>query len=348
MLPRFTRRLTGLRKTLLLVALVLLAVPAATATAAGDGAEFYKGKTINFIVPYKAGGGYDTYSRLLAPALEKHTGARVIILNHPGGGGLLGVNEVFTAKPDGLTIGIQNAVAAVTNQVAGVEGVQYDMTKFSWLGRLATNPRVLAMRSGSDYLSIEKLLAAKEPVKLGATGLGGSTYVDTVITRDALGLPIEVVHGYDSSKEIDMGILRKEVDGCWGSYSSRAKRVKNGEQVIILQSGKKRHPKLPDVPTWFEIAKTEKGKRLLTVLEASHGVGRPVAGPPGIPAERLAFLQQAFDKAAHDEEFLKAAKKAKTPVDFLSGPEMAQLAEEALVLPEDVKKTFIQAIKGDI
>ena len=192
------------------------------------------------------------------------------------------------------------------------------------------------------------MMAAKEPVRIGATGLGGSTYVDSVINRDALSMPIEVIHGYDSSKEIDMGILRKEVEGTWGSYSSRAKRVKNGEQIIILQSGRKRHPKLPDVPTWFDMAKTEKGKRLLTVLEASHGVGRPVAAPPGIPADRLEFLRQAFEKAAHDEDFLKAIKKAKKPVNFLSGPDMAQLAKEALVLPEDVKETFIQAIRGDI
>ena len=340
--------LIGPHKMLVVLVLLLGLGPGLAVSADGDAAAFYDGKTIKFIVPYKAGGGYDTYSRLLAPALEKHTGARVIVFNRPGGGGLLGVNEVYTAKADGLTIGIQNAVAAVTNQVAAVEGVQYDMTKFSWVGRLATNPRVLAMRVGTKYDSIEKLMAAKEPVRIGATGLGGSTYVDSVINRDALSMPIEVIHGYDSSKEIDMGILRKEIEGTWGSYSSRAKRVKNGEQMIILQSGRKRHPKLPDVPTWFDMAKTEKGKRLLTVLEASHGVGRPVAAPPGIPADRLEFLRQAFEKAAHDEDFLKAIKKAKKPVNFLSGPDMAQLAKEALVLPEDVKETFIQAIRGDI
>lgn len=314
-----------------------------------DAAAFYKGKNLSYIVPYKPGGGYDMYSRLIAPYLKKHTGARIIVRNMPGAGGMLGVNELYKAPANGLTIGIQNAVASVTNQMVGIKGARYDLTKFSWIGRVTTNPRVLVIRKGSPYKTVQQLLSATKPVKIGATGLGGSTYVDAVITKNALNLNVEVIHGYDSSSEIDLGLLRGEIDGTWGSYGSRLSMVEAGEQFIILQNGKKRFPEIPDVPTWFEIAPSEKAKRILSTLDAMHQVGRPVAAPPGIPEERLEFLRKAFDKAMQDPGFIRDAKKAKRGLDYLSGEEMEELIKTSLkIADEDIKQLFVKAIKGAI
>ena len=332
----------------LLIALFLMTIGPMNAYAQ-SAAAYYKGKNLNFIIPYKPGGGYDTYSRILKPYLEKYTGARVVMRNIPGAGGLLGVNETYTASPNGLTIGIQNAVASVTNQMSEIDGVRYDFTKFSWLGRMATNVRALAVRKDSTYKTIQDLKNATKKIKMGATGLGGSTYVDAVITMEALGLPLEIVHGYDSSKEMDMGMLRGEIEALWGSYSSRRKMVKAGEQFIILQSGKKRSSAIPDVPTWFEVAPSERAKQILTVLTAMHETGRPIAGPPGIAKERLEFLREAFNKAMHDPDFLKDAKKAKRVLSYLSGDDMAQLAKDSMIIEdESIKKLFIRAIKGSI
>lgn len=329
--------------------LTAIGVMDAAAQSQADAAAYYKGKNLNFIVPYKPGGGYDTYSRILRPYLEKYTGARVVIRNVPGAGGMLGVNDTYTSSPNGLTIGIQNAVASVTNQLSEIEGVRYDFTKFSWIGRIATNVRVLAIRKGSSYKTIQQLMNATEKIKMGATGLGGSTYVDAVITNEALGIPAEIIHGYDSSKEMDMGMLRGEIEALWGSYSSRRKMVKAGEQFLILQSGKKRSSEIPDVPTWFEVAPSTRAMQILTVLTAMHETGRPVAGPPGIADDRVAFLREAFDKAMHDPDFLKDANKSKSPLSFLSGTDMAQLARESLIIEDaSIKKLFITAIKGSI
>lgn len=315
-----------------------------------DAAAFYKGKNLTFIVPYTPGGGYDVYSRILAPFLEKYTGARVIVRNMPGAGGILGVNEVYNAPPNGLTIGIQNCVGSITSQLSAVKGVRYDLTKFSWIGRMATNLRVLVMRKGSPYKSVQQLLSATKPVKIGATGLGGSTYVDAVITKQALNLPVEVIHGYDSSSEIDLGLLRGEIDGTWGSYSSRLKMIKAGEQFVILQSGDKgkRHSLLPDIPTYFEAVSSEKAKRILATLSGMHETARPIAGPPGISKERLEFLRQAFEKTMHDPEFIKKAKKAKRPLNYLSGEEMLKLVKNVMEVPKDIKEIFIKAVEGSI
>ena len=205
------------------------------------------------------------------------------------------------------------------------------------------------MRKGAATRSIQELINSKSAVKIGATGLGGSTYVDAVITKQALKLPIEIVHGYDSSSEIDLGLLRGEIDGTYGSYSSRLKMVKGGEQFIILQSGKSRSTMVPDAPTWFEVAPSDKAKQILAVLDALHATGRPLAAPPETPKDRLAFLRKAFDKTLMDPEFIQRAKDAKREIDYLSGEEMQKLMQTSLDISDpEIKNIFIDAIKGDI
>jgi len=341
-----------LRLVLLFLVVILMTVSVAgfaSAKSIKDAAAFYKGKNLTLVVPYKPGGGYDAWGRLLAPYLGKYTGTRVIVKNMPGAGGMLGINEVYTARPNGLTINIQNAVAAVTNQLVGVKGVRYDLLKYNWIGRVTTDTRVLAMRKGAPVKTIEALINSKSPIKFGATGLGGSTYVDAVITKKALNLPIEIVHGYDSSSEVDLGLLRGEIDGTYGSYSSRLGMVKAGEQFIILQSGKKRAAAMPDVPTWFEVAPSEKAKEILSVLTAMHETGRPLAAPPGVAPERIAFLREAFDKTLKDPDFLKSIKKAKKEIDYVSGQEMEEIIRTSLEISDpEIKKVFVDAVKGDI
>jgi len=345
------RRIThGLLVLILVIAVgAVLGTNPVEAKSQKDAAAFYKGKNLTYVVPYRPGGGYDAYSRLLAPYLEKYTGARVIVRNVPGAGGMLGVIELYKAPANGLTIGIQNAVASVANQLSGIKGANYDLTKFSWIGRVTTNPRVLAMRKKSPYKTIQALQGSKKLVKIGATGLGGSTYVDAVITKQALNLPMEIIHGYDSSPEIGMGMLRGEIEGTWGSYGSHLSMLESGEEFLILQNGKKRYQAIPDIPTWFEVAPSEKAKRILSTLDAMHQVGRPIAAPPGIPKERLEFLREAFDKAMHDPRFIKDAKKSKRVLDYLSGKDMEALARASLEIPEkEIRTLFIKAIKGEI
>lgn len=318
------------------------------AAAMEEAASFYKGKIIKYIVPYDPGGGYDAISRTLAPYLQKYTGATVVIDNRPGGGGMLGLNELYRSRPDGLTIGILNAVACVTNTLAGIEGIRFEFAEFGWLGRIGTDPRVLAMRMDFPYRTFGEMLNAPEQVTIGATGLGGSTYVDAVITAKAFNLKQNLIHGYDSSSQIDLGMLRGEVDGMWGSYASRIPMLEAQEQFVILQSGKERHPDLPDVPTWFEFAATEEAKAVITVLEATHAVGRPVAAPPGVPEERLMYLREAFYQAVHDPGFIEEMTKAGRTIEYLSGEDMTELAKQSLIMPDQIKEIFVKAIKGDI
>src|SRR5690606_27297925 len=160
-------------------------------------AAFYDRASIKWIIPYSPGGGYDEYARLLAPYLEKYTGARVDILNLAGAGGMRGVNELYKSAPDGLTIGMINGSALVTNEIAGIKGASYDLSRFEYIGRIVADRRVLVVSTDSGYESLEDLRKAPGKVKIGATGLGGSTYVDAVICNQAFEMDLQVIHGFD-------------------------------------------------------------------------------------------------------------------------------------------------------
>ncbi|SON57767.1 TRAP transporter solute receptor, TAXI family [Hartmannibacter diazotrophicus] len=335
---------------------VCLVAGATLATAgnawAEDASAFYKGKVINWIVPYNPGGGYDEYSRAIAPYMEKYTGARVDIENMPGAGGMKGANEIFDAPADGLTVGIMNGSAMVTNQLSGIEGARYKIGEFSYLGRMVADLRVLVVGTSSPYKTFDDVVASKQPVLLGATGLGGSTYVDAVITGPAFGIDQKVVHGFNNSSDVRQAMLRGDIQGMWGSLGSAIQGVEDGEHVIVLQSPKKRSAQLPDVPSVFEKAaalpNAEAVMPVLDAWDALNAVGRPVAGPPGIPEDRLAFLRDAFQKAMTDPEFVKLMADTERDLDYASGADMEQIAKAATDLAPDVHDKIVAAIRGDI
>ena len=319
---------------------------------AEDAASFYKGKKIKFIVPYKPGGGYDDYARLLAPVLEKYTGANIEILNKGGAGGMTGANEIFRSPSDGLTIGIINGSAMITNELAEIKGAAYKVAEYSYLGRITADIRVMSTSVASGMDSYEKLKSVSQPFKMGATGLGGSTYVDKVIIGKVFEFNQDVIHGFDSSGPIRKAMARGDVVGMWGSWGSARKSIKSGDNQPVMQSGKKRSKDLPNVPTIRELAaklpNSDAALKTVVGWEALNAVGRPIAGPPGIPSDRLAFLRNAFAKAAADEEFLSKAKKAKRNVDYGSGEEMEEYTRDATSLPADIKKMFVAAIRGEL
>jgi tripartite-type tricarboxylate transporter receptor subunit TctC len=318
-----------------------------------DVAAFFRGKNIVWIIPYSPGGGYDEYARLIAPYLSKYTGARVDITNLPGAGGMRGVNELYRAPNTGLTIGMINGSALVTNELAGIPGANYELDKFEYLGRIIADPRVLIISNQSGYASFEDIMNSQRPLKIGATGLGGSTYVDAVISNMALELEnIEIIHGFDSSSNVRQAMLRGNIIGGWGSFGSAEDGVDSGYEVVVLQSGRDRIAKLPDVPTVFEfINKTSdpaRAEQILSAWDALIEVGRSVAVPPETPANRVDFLQEAFRRALADPELLETAERGGRPIDYESGDRIGEITRNAINMPEDIKQLFIRAIKGQI
>lgn len=317
----------------------------------GDVGSFYDGARIRWIVPYRPGGGYDEYARLIAPYFEKYARARVEVLNLPGAGGMRGAQELFAVPPDGLTVGMINGGAFVMSQLAGV--ADYDVKDLEFLARIVADVRVLVLQQPSPHSSFEDLRNSTEPVRLGATGLGGTTYVDAVVVKEAFGLDhVRVIHGFDSSSIVAQAMLRGDIDGRWGSWGSAEDAVDSEREIVVLQSGTKRAEDIADVPTALELASTtedpERTEALLTAWESLVAVGRFMAAPPGTPDGKLEYLRAALEKALHDPELLQRMERAGRPVNYASGEETEQIINKAIALPADVEPVFIRAIKGGL
>ncbi|MCF8563143.1 hypothetical protein LLE49_00100 [Alicyclobacillus tolerans] len=303
-------------------------------------AGFFKGKTMQIIVPYGPGGGYDQWARLLAPYLEKELGlAKVEVVNKPGGGGLVGTNEIYAAKPDGLTIGDTNAGGDVFDQIDNAPGMNFDVTKMSWIGRPDNDPHVIAVHTNGKYQSFMDLVHATKTIKALATGKGSSDYNAAVITYNAFKVPYTMVAAFSGSKAEKAAFLSGNGDTVSLSASDIA-QISKQAKVVILESTKS-FAKLPNVPTVIQLAKqdglSQSTIQALTAMTGIMDLGHAFVGPPGIPADRLALLQKAFQQALQDPSFLAEAKKAKLYVGYDSGSDLAQIAQNAMGNASELK-----------
>ena len=190
---------------------VLLAF-AATVNAAAPDFDFYKGKVINYIVATKPGGGYDAYARLIGKYMQKYLpGSTVVIKNVPGAGHIIGANETYLSKPDGLTIGTFNT-GLIYSQMIGQPGIRFDLTKYSWVGKANSELRVLVMGIKTPFKTIKDVLDYKDEIKMPSSGVGSQDYNETMILAVALPANFKAMPGY-AGREGEMAIMRGEVPG---------------------------------------------------------------------------------------------------------------------------------------
>jgi len=288
--------------------------------------DFYKGKTIRIIVGFSAGGGYDTYSRVIA----RHMGRRiagnptVIVENMPGAGSLISANHLYrAAKPDGLAIG--NFLGELfMQQLLGKTGIEFDAQKFEYVGAPGQDHYVLGISKATGITSIDEWLASKKQLKFGATGRGGNNYNIPKILEQTMGVPVQLVTGYKGTADIRLAFNSGEVQGvanAWESFKATwVKEINSGELIIVLQTIPKPHPDLPNVPLAISYARTEEARKLIEV--GTHSIGptaRPYVLPSATPKERVQLLRKAFMETLKDPEFLAEAKKAKLDINPLDG-----------------------------
>jgi tripartite-type tricarboxylate transporter receptor subunit TctC len=329
-----------------LVVLSVVLVAGGPALGAPTEAEFYKGKVIDCIVPYKTGGGYDAWVRALSPFLGKVTGATVVVKNMPGAGSLVGTNRLYTSDPNGLTIGILNGPGAMQAQLTGLKGAKYDLLKFTLLGRLTADQRVVCVGAKSKFKTIEAMRGSKEPVKFGAPGLGSSMFMDAALLGEALDIKVDLITGYDTSEEVDLAVIRGEIDAASGSFSSKVDMINNKDMIPVMQLGSAKLPELAKVPNAAELpGMTSEDKQLLDLVIALGEVGRPMAAPPGVSSERARFLEESIKKALEDPEFVELTKKRQMEIIYMSSVQLRREVEKGLNLSPSVKKRFL-AVMG--
>ena len=310
--------------------------------------SFYQGKAIRIIIGSSAGGGYDLWPRFVAPYLGQYIPGKpdIIAQNMPGAGSIVAANYVYgVAKPDGLTLGAINP-ALYFDQLVGRKEVQFDFSKFAWIGSPEQNEILHYIRADTPYRTVEELRNAKEPPKCGSSGTGTTGHYIPRLLEEVLRIKSRIVGGYQGGAEIDLAIERGEVV-CWSplvaTYFGREPYIgwqKKNFLRVLIQTGRKRDPRLPDVPTIHELMsqyKTpESGRRLATVVLTAVTLGRPIMTSPGVPPERVKILRDAYAKALNDPKLLAEAKKRNWEVNPLSGEEMEASAKEVTAQPAGV------------
>lgn len=311
-------------------------------------APYYQGKTINLIVGSGTGTAYDIYARLQANYIGKYIpgNPNVVVQNMPAAGGIVAANYVYgVAKPDGLTLASINP-AHYFNQIRGNKEIKFDWTKFTWLASSDKSEHMLYMRADAPYKTIQDVRKASEAPKCGATGTGTSGHYIPRMLEEALGTKFTIVTGYAGGNEIDLATERNEVvcrSFTTAAYFAREPyhtwRKKNFVR-ILLQTGEKRDPRLPDTPLLGDLMNEFKppplGRRVVTVMLGSGELGRPIVTHPATPADRTKILRDAFMKSMADPALLAEASKLNLEITAVSGEELTKIAKEVIDQPPEV------------
>jgi len=309
------------------VAAMLLHAPAAIQAEA-----FYDGKTITYIVATKPGGGYDTYARLIAEYMEKHLpGSKLRVVNVPGAGHIVGTNQLWVARPDGLTIATFNT-GLIYAQLLGREGVEFDLTAFSWIGKAASDPRCLVVSEKSGLEAVADLQASEAPILFGSSGVGTTSHNESMLLSHVLEFRIKVIAGF-SGNEAQMSMMRGEIAAAFSSYSSLRPFVENGYGRFIVHVGGE--GVVPEgIPAARSMVSGDDNIALISLMEALSSLARLTAAPPGVPADRLEILRGAYRSALEDPGLLERAAKLQIPIEPLYGDAVGERIRAALDQPE--------------
>jgi len=336
----------------LIRAALLLAIFVALILPAHAGAPFYEGKTIRVIVGFSAGGGFDTYSRVIARNMGRHIPGNpsLVVENMPGAASLVAANHVYNvAKPDGLTI-LNFHGNQVINQVIGKPGIEFDARKFEYIGIPTQDNVACAFYKPSGITTFDNLRNSKTPVKLGGVAPGDTTYNTAKLLIAALKLPIQLVAGYKGTAEVRLAAEAGEVaGGCWQWESIKSiwrQGLDSGNVAVVLQVNAKPHAELAKVPNAVDFAPSENSKLLLKF--GGHdpsAITRPYAVAPGTPKDRVQMLRQAFVETLKDPEFLADAKKSRLDTDPLTGEEIEKIVAQLFKMDASLVKQLKEILK---
>jgi tripartite-type tricarboxylate transporter receptor subunit TctC len=291
----------------------------------------YPTKEIKLIVPYSAGGGFDTSARMLAPYLGKYlpNDVSVIIENLPGGEGNIGLGEVARSKPDGHTLALINLPGHFVKQI--LKEATYDLQKLEYVGNITTTTYLAAASLKSGYISIQDFQNA-EKINAGITNVSSTDGLGLVVSADSIGIKINTINHKGSSEAI-LSAIRGDVDIVQFPVESLMSHIESGDLTPLWVYSNERIPELPDVPTILELGY---GELLETV-----SLHRALATTPGTPKEVLDILREAFDKATSDPEYKKQVEESGATYNPGNYEVAKQTADSAL----DKLLPFVDLIK---
>jgi tripartite-type tricarboxylate transporter receptor subunit TctC len=324
------------------VGLVLIA----SSMARGDPiAEFYRGKTIEFVIGAAAAGGYDIAGRTVANHMSRHIPGNpgIIVRNMPGAAGLIATNYLYNVgKRDGTVIGMptSNVPLEPRLRLLSPDGsnVKFDLSKFAWIGTPLQEPQVTWVWHTAPAASVDDLKT--HPILMGATTASSDNSILPLLANELIGTRMKPVTGYKGQNEINLAAERGEVQGNNTGLSNltvnKADWMRDHKVLILLQFGSERLPQLKDVPTVMELASSVADRAMLAFYSLKFTMARPLFLPPDVPAERAAALQEAFAATMKDPLYLDEARRIGLETNWLGAKEIADRVHEINETPQSV------------
>jgi len=330
----------------LLAGVTLAAAPAAAA-------DYYAGKTIDFLVGADAGGGYDIYARTLARHWGKYIPGHpnFIVRNLPGAGSGRAAVYINTVAPsDGTAIGAIMPGAIVGPLLDDKPQPGFDPTKVQYLGTADSGVRVCVTMKSSKIKTFDDALTHKTIV--GATGGNGSSGDYAYLHMHTSGAQFDVVPGYQGTVQIGLAMERGELDGVcgwdWSSVKSqKADWLRNNKVNILVQAGLNDDPELTKmgVPPIWNYVKDEAARNIVALVVSQQVFMRSYIAPPGTPPDLVRLLRSSFDQTVGDADFITDAARMRIAVDPLPGDAVQDVVAKIYATPKDVVAGAKKAIK---
>lgn len=310
--------------------------------------DFYQGKRIQMIVGSGPGGGYDTYARLLTRHMGQHLPGQpaFVVQNMEGAGSIVAANFVYNVAPQDGTVILQIQRGAPMVQILGQSGPQFESDRFQWLGSLNNEAGVIGVMKRSGITSLDDVF--RREAILGTTG-PNDTEVFPALMNNLLGAQFRLIAGYPSTPPVHLAMQRGELDGIsqsWASFKQQA-----GDELeniaVLVQMSTSRHPELDamNVPFIYDFITADRLRPGFTVEEvttyfdlmlSTKAMGRPFTVGPGVPAERVALLREAFMKTAEDPAFLADAERQRREIVTVNGDDLQAIVTRLANAPREI------------
>jgi len=327
-------------KKLFCVAFTSTAILSAPAFAQAP-ADFYKGKTVDMVIGFSVGGGYDVYARTVARFMGEHIPGkpRIVPKNMTGAGSRVAANFVYNVAPKDGTVIATADQSMPLEQAVGDAGITFDTRKFTWIGTPIFENNTLVTWHTSPVKTVED--AKRMEVAVGATGFNTSAQYPQVM-NSLLGTKFKIIMGYPGGNEINLAMENGEVAGRgsnnWTSWkSTKPDWIRDKKINILVQIGLTKAADLPDVPLLMDLAKNEDDRLALKLVSAPPMVGRPVFSTPNVPDDRTKALRDAFDATMKDAAFLEEAKKTGLDINPIGGAELQKIVADIIDTPKPVR-----------
>lgn len=322
----------------------VLALAAVGLSGAGAAAQApFAGRAVTILVGNPPGGGYDRFARLVARHLPRYLpgSPAVVVQNLPGAGGIVAANHLYNvARTDGYTLGLFNRNLVIA-QLAGVRELRVDMRGWQWIGNLAGETYVFAIRADLPYRHILELRQAEPPLVVGSTGPGTGSHDYPLALKAFLRLNLRIVSGYQGTGEVALAVGRRELDGRAGAWSSLLPHIRRGVlRPLVRTLSDNRDPQLQALPVDLELASGEVARAVLRLRSRTLKLGRPFVAPPAAPAELVARYREAFRRLAQDVTFRAEAERAGFEPAYTSPEECLETLQEVLSAPAGVQRVF--------